>query len=87
MTETEWWLKDNPLVCKNRFFSKRAIYSSKRMFALSESVDPVRPFQKEKMPLQRVVQLLKRHRDIMFSSDEYDSENKPISIIITTLCE
>ena len=84
MTETEWWLKSNPFGYAKWFF-QRAIYSSKRMFALSESVDPVRPFQKEKMPLQRVVQLLKRHRDIMFSSDEYDSENKPISIIITTL--
>lgn len=84
MTETEWWLKSNPFGYAKWFF-QRAIYSSKRMFALSESVDPVRPFQKEKMPLQRVVQLLKRHRDIMFSSDEYDRENKPISIIITTL--
>ena len=31
--------------------------------------------------MQRVVQILKRHRDIMFNGDE----NKPISIIITTL--
>ena len=84
MTDTEWWRKCNPFGYAKWFFQK-AIYSSKRMFALSESVDPVRPFQKEKMPLQRVVQLLKRHRDIMFSSDEFDSENKPISIIITTL--
>lgn len=39
--------------------------------------------RKIKTPLQRVVQLLKRHRDIMFVND--DSGNKPISIIITTL--
>lgn len=84
MTDTKWWMKSNPFGYAKWFF-QRAIYSSKRMFALSESVDPVRSFQKEKMPLQRVIQLLKRHRDIMFSSDEYDSENKPISIIITTL--
>lgn len=45
----------------------------------------MKPYQKEKMPLQRVIQLLKRHRDIMFCSDELDSENRPISIIITTL--
>src|SRR5690606_37219737 len=32
-------------------------------------------------PLQRVVQILKRHRDIMFGGNEH----KPISIIITTL--
>jgi hypothetical protein len=84
MTDTEWWMKSNPFGYAKWFF-QRAIYSSTKMFALSESVDPVRPFQKEKMPLQRAIQLLKRHRDIMFSSDEYDSENRPISIIITTL--
>lgn len=39
--------------------------------------------RKIKTPLQRVVQLLKRHRDIMFADD--DSGNKPISIIITTM--
>ncbi len=35
-----------------------------------------------KTPLQRIVQILKRHRDIMF---EHDQDDKPISIIITTL--
>lgn len=38
---------------------------------------------KIKTPLQQAVQLLKRHRDIMF--ENMDSKNKPISIIITTL--
>jgi hypothetical protein len=33
-------------------------------------------------PLQRVIQLLKRHRDVMF---EDDPDGQPISIIITTL--
>jgi len=84
MTETEWWMKSNPFGYA-KWFYQRAIYSSTRKFSLSESVDPVRPFHKAKLPLQRVIQLLKRHRDIMFSSDEYDSVNRPISIIITTL--
>ena len=44
-------------------------------------IDPVPSF-KLKSPLQRVVQLLKRHRDQMFKGHE---EMKPISIIITTL--
>jgi len=44
-------------------------------------VDDV-PFFKMKTPLQRSVQLLKRHRDQMFKG--YD-DIKPISIIITTL--
>jgi hypothetical protein len=39
------------------------------------------PDDSEKFPLQRVVQILKRHRDIMFKGDD----KKPISIIITTL--
>lgn len=38
---------------------------------------------KVKTPLQRTVQLLKRHRDVMFAEDNTGS--KPISIIITTL--
>ena len=39
-------------------------------------------YYETRAPLQRVVQLMKRHRDIMFDGDEDD---KPISIIITTL--
>ncbi|MBT2626309.1 nucleotidyltransferase [Bacillus sp. ISL-32] len=39
------------------------------------------PINIQKTPLQRCIQLLKRHRDIMFK----DNESKPISIIITTL--
>lgn len=37
--------------------------------------------QDEKLPLQIAIQILKRHRDIVFGCDE----DKPISIIITTL--
>lgn len=44
------------------------------------SVDDV-PTYRVKTPLQRAIQLLKRHRDILFHGDE----DKPISIIITTL--
>jgi len=40
------------------------------------------PDYKVKTPLQRAIQILKRHRDIMFADDKDD---KPISIIITTL--
>lgn len=39
--------------------------------------------RKIKTPLQRAVQLLKRHRDTMF--DERDSHDKPVSVIITTI--
>ncbi len=83
-TNVDNWLKSNPFGYAKWFFNK-ALISSKRLFSLNESIDPIRAFENEKLPLQRVVQLLKRHRDIMFSTDKYDSEDKPISIIITTL--
>lgn len=45
------------------------------------SVDKL-PIFRWKTPLQRCVQLLKRHRDQMY---KFDSDAKPISVIITTL--
>jgi hypothetical protein len=41
------------------------------------------PAYKWKTPLQQAVQILKRHRDMMFLNEP--QEIKPISIIITTL--
>ena len=58
-------------------------FQRKRMLlaeSLNMSVDEVPEFD-VKTPLQRVVQLLKRHRDIRYGKDL----DKPISIIITTL--
>ena len=44
------------------------------------------PLYKVKTPLQRAIQLLKRHRDIMYDGlPEARRDNAPISIIITTL--
>ena len=45
------------------------------------------PEYKVKTPLQRSIQILKRHRDIWFDQKQsvYGKEAKPISIIITTL--
>lgn len=40
------------------------------------------PYYQWKTPLQKSIQLLKRHRDIMFLDNQ---DSKPISIIITTL--
>ncbi len=48
---------------------------------MSLSVEEV-PNWKIKTPLQRSIQLLKRHRDVYFQADQ---EDKPISIIISTL--
>jgi len=79
-TIAENWLKSNPFGYAKWFFNKATILREKRLM-LSASVNPVPKYQKEKLPLQRVVQILKRHRDMMFDGDE----DKPISIIITTL--
>jgi len=74
------WLKSNPFGYA-RWFYNQAIITTRKMFSLNESIKPVPKYQKNKLPLQRAIQILKRHRDIMFNGDE----NKPISIIITTL--
>lgn len=47
------------------------------------SVDDV-PDQLVRTPLQRAIQILKRHRDVRFSGDDLEGD-KPISMIITTL--
>jgi len=74
------WMKSNPFGYA-KWFENRARISSTRMFSLNESIQPVPKYNAVKLPLQRVVQILKRHRDIMFEGHEH----KPISVIITTL--
>ncbi len=74
------WLKSNPFGYA-RWFYQQATLDFVKAFLINESIKPVPTYHKEKLPLQRVVQILKRHRDIMFNGNE----NKPISIIITTL--
>lgn len=79
------WYKCNPFGYAKWFF-RIALIDSKRIISLKEAVHPVREFEEEKLPLQRIVQILKRHRDIMFCDDsDYNLDHKPISIIITTL--
>lgn len=74
------WLKSNPFGYGKWFF-QRANQNTYKTFSLSASVRPVPEYQENKLPLQRIIQILKRHRDMMFNGDE----DKPISIIITTL--
>ena len=74
------WLKSNPFGYGKWFFQRANLNISKGIL-LSESVKPVPNYREEKLPLQRIVQILKRHRDLMFNGDV----DKPISIIITTL--
>ena len=79
------WPRSNPKGYAAWFRSRMEIEFNARRKLLAESmearVDDV-PEYKVKTPLQRAIQILKRHRDIMFVNDQ---ENKPISIIITTL--
>ena len=75
------WMKSNPFGYAQWFMRRASLGTTRQLVMLSESVKPIPSYQKEKLPLQRVVQILKRHRDIMFNGDC----DKPISIIITTL--
>lgn len=79
-TNIEYWLKSNPFGF-GRWFFNRASLTITKAFSLREAVKPVPKYQTDKLPLQRVVQILKRHRDMMFKG----AENKPTSVIITTL--
>lgn len=81
---TDDWVKSNPRGYKKWFNEQMVLQlnESKKMFAesINASVEDV-PDYKVKTPLQRAIQLLKRHRD----STCEDNDDKPISIIITTL--
>jgi hypothetical protein len=83
-TNTAEWLKSNPFGYAKWFFDRAEQGQVEKRFSLKASIQEVPNFQKNKYPLQRIVQILKRHRDIMYSEEE-DKEDKPISIIITTL--
>jgi hypothetical protein len=85
---TDDWPLSNPLgyaawfrtrMTTQLILRKRVLAEQQKL--ITASVDDI-PDYKVKTPLQRAIQLLKRHRDSMF---EDDGEHKPISIIITTL--
>ena len=75
------WLRSNPDGYAYWFASRCQVFQSRETFILA-NVIPIAKYNKKKYPLQRIVQILKRHRDWMFIND---TEDKPISIIITTL--
>ncbi|MCF8239804.1 MAG: nucleotidyltransferase [Melioribacteraceae bacterium] len=74
------WPKSNPFGYAD-WFQKQASLDIKKGILFEERVQPVPQYKEDKLPLQRAIQILKRHRDLMFKGDE----DKPISIIITTL--
>ncbi|MEX6364068.1 nucleotidyltransferase domain-containing protein [Staphylococcus saprophyticus] len=63
------------------WFAKEMRTKGERTLLEKARVDEL-PIHERKTPLQRCVQLLKRHRDIMFKENP---DSKPISIIISTL--
>lgn len=80
------WQNSNPIGYAKWFMSRMAIQFQKKRASLAQgmayaSAEGV-PEYKVKTPLQLAIQILKRHRDIHFAHDE---EDKPISIIISTL--
>ena len=86
LTDTELvrWQKSNPIAYADWFKSRMSEVFERRKIEFAESikanVEDV-PDWRIKTPLQRSVQILKRHRDVYFG----ENENKPISIILTTL--
>lgn len=66
---------------ESRMKLAEALMQERAIFAKAAKVDEL-PARKWKSPLQHAVQIIKRHRDVMFADDP---EGKPISIILTTL--
>jgi hypothetical protein len=85
----EGWPKSNPRGYLKWFKNQMLVQlnESKRLFSSKHSVkiDEV-PDYKVKTPLQRAIQILKRHRNMMWCDNpSLKHDDKPISIIITTL--
>ncbi|MEY2563336.1 MAG: hypothetical protein QOH88_1529 [Verrucomicrobiota bacterium] len=87
LTDTDLlhWQKSNPVAYAEWFKARMAVIFTEKKAALAETlmaaVEEVPDWQ-VKTPLQRSVQILKRHRDVYFRTRE---EVRPISIILTTL--
>lgn len=80
------WPKSNPRGYAKWFQSRQEsvfVALRKRLAeSVKASVDDI-PEYRVKTPLQRTIQILKRHRDVFYEKKK--NEYKPISIIITTL--
>jgi hypothetical protein len=84
-TELRLWQFSNPIdyaewfkeQMKVMLLEKRAAYAKRYQMSIEDV-----PEYEVKTPLQQVVQILKRHRDVYFQNDP---GNRPVSIIITTL--
>ena len=75
------WMISNPEGYAVWFESRMQPMSVMKVANEAAQVDEV-PIYRRKTPLQRTIQILKRHRDQMFVKNP---DSKPISVIITTL--
>ena len=75
------WFNERKRVRYEKLLETQMLQLSERV-AHQADITPIREY-KIKTPLQKAIQILKRHRDKMFEND--DSHSAPISIIITTL--
>jgi len=78
------WPKSNPRGFAQWFRARMlvALEQRRRAVAMEKRAEVTQiPDYEVRTPLQRVIQLLKRHRDVRYRGDE----DRPISIIITTL--
>jgi len=75
----EWFKSKNPF--SNEFMEEQrnVIFESNSSLYVDENEVPKQLFRS---PLQRSIQLMKRHRDVYFT----ELDHKPISVIITTIC-
>lgn len=78
------WKESNPIGYSDWFLERMKIAKSHLLYEQSRASVESLPINERfvKTPLQIVVQILKRHRDIQFSKDK---DSAPISIVITTL--
>lgn len=75
------WFNSKKALQRNRQF-ERYLAENRSIITSQADVEAIKEYR-IKTPLQKAIQLLKRHRDIMFKDD--DLGLKPVSIIITTI--
>ncbi len=76
------WFRNKQLAQYTAIRSQILFEMRKSGKVFNAEVEPVKEY-KIRTPLQKAIQILKRHRDILFAEDE--NNTKPISIIITTI--
>lgn len=67
---------------RRRILCENYCKENRELITCSADVEKIKEYHL-KTPLQKAIQILKRHRDIMFKDDK--DNRKPISIIITTI--